>query len=35
MAADKITAAYANGVLTVTLPKQEEAKPRKIDIAVN
>ena len=33
--ADKITAAYANGVLTVTLPKQEEAKPRKIDIAVN
>lgn len=32
--ADKITAAYENGVLTVTLPKREEAKPRKISIAV-
>ena len=33
--ADKATAAYENGVLTVTLPKQEQAKPRKIDISVN
>lgn len=33
--ADKISAAYENGVLTVTLPKQEQAKPRKINIAVN
>jgi HSP20 family protein len=32
--ADKITAAYENGMLTVTLPKREEAKPRKISVAV-
>lgn len=32
--ADGVTAAYENGVLTVTLPKREEAKPRKINIAV-
>jgi HSP20 family protein len=32
--ADKVSAAYENGVLTVTLPKKEEAKPRKITIAV-
>lgn len=28
--ADKVTAAYENGVLTVTLPKAEVVKPRKI-----
>jgi len=33
--ADKVTATYENGVLTVTLPKQEAAKPRKISINVN
>ncbi|MFA6959476.1 MAG: Hsp20/alpha crystallin family protein [Opitutaceae bacterium] len=32
--ADKITAAYENGILTVTLPKREEAKPRKVTVAV-
>ena len=32
--ADRITAAYENGVLTVTLPKREEAKPRKVTVAV-
>jgi len=32
--ADKVAAAYENGVLTVTLPKQEEAKPKKIAISV-
>lgn len=33
--ADKVSANYENGVLTVTLPKKEEAKPRKISINVN
>ena len=32
---DKVNAAYENGVLTVTLPKHEEAKPRKISVNVN
>jgi HSP20 family protein len=33
--ADKVAASLENGVLTVTLPKQEQAKPRKIAINVN
>lgn len=33
--ADKVVATYENGVLTVTLPKQEQAKPRKIAVTVN
>ena len=32
--ADKVSAAYENGVLTVTLPKREEAKPKKVTVAV-
>lgn len=31
---DKVAAVYENGVLTVTLPKREEAKPKKISVAV-
>ena len=31
---EKIAAAYENGVLTVTLPKREEAKPRQVTIDV-
>ena len=33
--ADKVSASYENGVLTVTLPKQEQVKPRKITVSVN
>ena len=29
---DDITAAYENGVLTITLPVAEQAKPRKIEV---
>jgi len=32
--ADKVTAAYENGVLSVTLPKREEAKPKKVTIEI-
>src|SRR4051812_18209887 len=32
--ADKVSAVYENGVLTVTLPKREEVKPKKIAVAV-
>ena len=33
--ADKIAARFDNGVLKVTLPKREEAKPKQIDVKVN
>lgn len=31
---DRISAAYENGILTVTLPKREDTKPRKISVNV-
>jgi HSP20 family protein len=34
VAADKIKASFKNGVLTVTLPKTEEAEPKAIVVAV-
>ncbi|MDB6169669.1 MAG: heat shock protein Hsp20 [Verrucomicrobia bacterium] len=34
VAAEKVSAAYENGVLTVTLPKRETAKPAKVTVAV-
>ena len=33
--ANRINAEYRNGVLTVTLPLREEAKPRQIQVQVN
>jgi HSP20 family protein len=33
--AEKVSAAYENGILTVKLPRKEEAKPRKINVSVN
>jgi HSP20 family protein len=30
--AERVTAQFRNGVLTITLPKREEVKPRKIEV---
>jgi len=35
VAADKIKAQYKDGILSVTLPKAEEAKPKHIDVTVS
>jgi HSP20 family protein len=35
VAADKVKAEYKDGVLSITLPKTEQAKPKKIDVSVN
>ena len=35
VAADKVKAQYKDGVLTVTLPKTDEAKPKQIDVSIN
>jgi len=32
---DRVSARYANGILTVTLPKHEHAKPKQIQVAVS
>jgi HSP20 family protein len=32
---EAIHAEYKNGLLTVTLPKREESKPRQVKVAVN
>lgn len=34
VAADKVKAQYKDGILTVTLPKTEEAKPKQIDVNI-
>jgi HSP20 family protein len=35
VATDKVKAQYKDGVLTVTMPKAEEAKPKQIDVSIS
>lgn len=35
VASDKVKAEYKDGILTITLPKTEEAKPKQIDVSVS
>ena len=35
VAADKVKAQYKDGILSITLPKTEEAKPKHIDVNIN
>ena len=35
VATDKVKASFKDGILSVTLPKAEEAKPKQIDVTVN
>jgi HSP20 family protein len=35
VAVDRVKAEYKDGLLTVTLPKTEEAKPKRIDVQMN
>ena len=35
VSADKVKAQYTDGILTITLPKTEDAKPKQINVSVN
>jgi HSP20 family protein len=35
VAGDKVSAEFRDGVLSITLPKREEVKPRRIEVKVN